>query len=43
MSLSNVLVSTFEILEFVKAAYCYLNILIAYQFILTISTTVAFA
>jgi hypothetical protein len=39
MSLPNVLMSTFDILEFIKAADCYPNVLIAYRIFLTMLMT----
>jgi len=41
MSLPNMPMSAFEILEFVKAANCYLNVSIAYHILLTMLVTVA--
>lgn len=35
------LVSTFEILEFVKATYCYPNILIVYRILLTVPRSIS--
>jgi len=43
VTLPNNLMSAFEILHFVKAADCYLNVSIAYQILLTILVTVASA
>ena len=43
MTLSNVLMSPLEILELVKATNCYLDVSIAYQILLTMPMTVAFA
>lgn len=42
MTLLNMLMSTFEIFEFVKATYCYHIISIAYQILLMILIYVAF-
>jgi len=43
VSLSNMMMSVFEIIEFVKATNYYSNVLIVYQILLTMSLTVAFA
>jgi len=37
ISLSNVLTPTFEILVFIKATYCYSNVLTAYRIHLNVS------
>ena len=41
MTLPNVLMLAFQILEFVKVAGCYPNVSIAYRILLTMSMTVA--
>ena len=43
MTFPNVLMSALKILEFFKPAYCYPNVSIAYQILLTMSVMVASA